>query len=89
MHCVSNEESEKVAPRDLRKILHSIARTLPDNFKLANDPDTDIVHYHEILGCTTLFGARSIVIVVDVPLLDREHFYEVYNILNFPHVQAR
>ena len=41
-------------------------------------------HYYEILGCTTLFGARSIVIVVDVPLLEREHFYVVYNILNFP-----
>ena len=31
-----------------------------------------------------LFGVRSIVIVVDVPLLDREHFYVMYNISNFP-----
>ena len=73
-----------IALRDLRKILHSIARILPDNFKLANDPDTDIWHYYEILGCTTLFDARWIVIVVNVLLLDREHFYVVYNILNFP-----
>ena len=36
------------------------------------------------MGCTTLFDARSIVIVVDVPLLDRKHFYVVYNILNIP-----
>ena len=73
-----------IALCDLKKILHSIARTLPDNFKLANDPDTAIWHYYETLGCTTLSDARSIVILVDVPLLDREHFYVVYNIFNFP-----
>ena len=73
-----------IALHDLRKILHSIAWALLDNFKLANDPDTGIWHYYEMLGCSTLFGAESIVIVVDMPLLDREHFYVVYNILNFP-----
>ena len=73
-----------IAPQDLRELLYSIAQVLPDNFKLASEPDKDIWHYYRILGCRTLFDARSIVVVVDVPLLDREHSYVVYSILNFP-----
>ena len=73
-----------IAPHDLRGLMHSIAQTLPDNFKLASDPDKDIWYYYRILSCRTLFDSKSIVVVVDVPLVDREHFYIVYSILNFP-----
>ena len=31
-----------IAPHDLRELMHSIAQTLLDNFKLASDPDKDI-----------------------------------------------
>ena len=39
---ISHLSPSIIAPHDLRKILHSIARTLPDNFKMANDPNTDV-----------------------------------------------
>ena len=31
-----------ITPHDLRGLMHSIAQMLPDNFKLASDPDKDI-----------------------------------------------
>ena len=73
-----------MAPHDLRGLMHSIAQTLPDNFKLASDPDKDIWYYYRILSCRTLFDSKSIVVEVDAPLVDREHSYIVYSILNFP-----
>ena len=73
-----------IAQHDLRGLMHSIAQTLPDNFKLASDPDKDIWYYYRTLSCMTLFDSKSIVVVVDVPLVDREPSYVVYSILNFP-----
>ena len=69
----------------------SLPRTtaqLPDNFQLASDPDKDIWCYYKILSCTTLFDVKSVVVVVDVPLLDRERSYVVHSILNFLLPQA-
>ena len=73
-----------IAPHNLRGLMHSIAQTLPDNFKLASDLDKDIWYYYRILSFRTLFDSKSIVVVVDIPLVDREHFCIVYSILNFP-----
>ena len=73
-----------IAPHDLRGLMHSIAQTLPDEFKLGSDPDKDIWYYYRTLSCRTLFDSKSIVVVVDIPLVDREHSYIVYSILNFP-----
>lgn len=56
---------------------------LPDKFKFTSEPDNDIWHYYRILSCSTLFDKRSIVIVVKVPLLDRDNSYILYRILNF------
>ena len=72
------------APQDLRGLTHSIALTFPDNYKLASDPDKDIWYYYRILSCRTLFDSKSIVVEVDAPLVDREHSYVVYSILNLP-----
>ena len=52
-----------IAPHDLRGLMHSIAQTLPDNFKLASDPDKEIWYYYRILSCRTLFDSKSIYIV--------------------------
>lgn len=73
-----------IAPHDLRRMLRSVSQALPDKFKLASEPDKDIWHYYRILSCSTLFDKRSIVIVVEVPLLDRDNSYILYRILNFP-----
>ena len=60
-----------ITPHDLGELMHIIAPTLPDNFKLASDPDKDIWYYYRTLSCRTLFDSKSIVVVVDVPLVDR------------------
>ena len=72
-----------IAQHDLRELMYSIAQTLQDNFKLASDPDKDVWYYYRTLSCWTLFDSKSIVVVVDVPLVDREHSCVVCSILNF------
>ena len=73
-----------ISPHRLRILLEEIAKTLPEEFKLAREPGKDIWYYYRTLGCSTLFNEQSITIVAHIPLLDREHTYEVYRIFNFP-----
>ena len=73
-----------ITPVELRRLLEGVSRTLPADFKLPKRPGDNIWYFYHTLKCNTLFFNRSIVIITHIPLVDTEHTYEIYRILNFP-----
>ena len=73
-----------VTPRRLRIVLEDVARSLPSNLKLTKNPRTDLWYYYKTIGCSTILDHSTVVIIIRIPVLDTEHVYRVYRILNFP-----
>ena len=55
---------------------------LLQHLTLPNDPDRELWKYYQALTCTTILVTGMLLVVVSVPLLDRENKFEIYNAIN-------
>jgi len=72
-----------ISPSSLRKLLLEVKNQLPINYRLPENPQTNIWYYYKIVHCTTYFYKNKIQIVLNVPLLNVKHTYEIYQVINF------
>lgn len=72
-----------VTPGHLREVLLGIQTELPHHLRLPVDPTKELWKYNA-LGCVTLLENRKLLILMSIPLLDRESVFEIYQVINLP-----
>ena len=55
---------------------------LPHHLTLPNDPVRELWKYYQSLACTTILDRGMFLVVVLVPLLDRDNKFEICNVIN-------
>lgn len=73
-----------VTPGHLRELLLKIQAELPHHLRLPVSPDEDLWKYYNALGCVTLLENKKLLVLMSIPLLDRESIFEVYQVVNLP-----
>ena len=73
-----------MTPNYLREILTKIQTELPPHLRLPVDPTEELWRYYSALGCVTLMEGDKLLILMSVPLLDRDSTFEIYQVINLP-----
>ena len=73
-----------VTPSHLRSILVGIRARLPHHLRLPVDPTKELWMYYNALGCVTLLEDDKLLVLLSVPLLDRDSIFEIYRVMNLP-----
>lgn len=73
-----------IAPVDLRQLLMNIRKHSPTEFRLPLSPEEQLWSFYKVLPCTTLLEYDRLVIVLSIPLLDREKMFELYKMHTLP-----
>ena len=72
-----------ISPVHLRATLHSILSQLPVHFVFPANPDTDLWYFYQTLTCTTAMSPGNVIVTVDIPLLEVNSPFDVFQVLNF------
>ena len=67
-----------ITPRGLKKLLTEIKGHLP------YDPRGKIWKFYQTLSCATAIDQGKFLIIVSIPLLNKNNKYEAYSIFNMP-----
>lgn len=73
-----------ISPTQLKSMLKEIKDQLPIGYKLPQDPDSNLWYYYKNLQCTTYIQDNKIQIILNIPLLNTKHTYEIYKVINIP-----
>ena len=73
-----------MTPNYLREILTKIQTELPHHLRLPVDSTEELWRYYSALGCVTLMEGDKLLILMSVPLLDRDSTFEIYQVINLP-----
>ena len=73
-----------ITPKNLKKLLLEMQSKLPFHLTLPEDPGKDLWKYYQTLTCTTILDEDKFLIIVSIPLLDRETTFETYKVFNTP-----
>ena len=57
--------------------------------RLPVDPIEELWKYYSALGCVTLIENDKLLILMSVPLLDRDSIFEIYQVINLPITYSR
>ena len=72
-----------ITPGELKRILTGIQSQIPNHLTLPA-PTEDIWYYYKTLTCATLIKDQQFVTLVNLPLLELNSLFEVYQIHNIP-----
>ena len=73
-----------ISPKNLKDLLIEIESHLPTFLQLPYDPRREIWKLYKILTCTTVPEKGRFLVVVSIPLLDKNSKFEIYEIFNIP-----
>ena len=73
-----------ITPKNLKHLLIDMSSKLPHHLTLPDDPDEGLWKYYQSLTCTTILDKSMFLVVVNLPLIDRDHKFEIYQIINSP-----
>ena len=71
-----------ITPENLKKLLLEMQTKLPYHLTLPEDPTENLWKYYQSLSCTTILDEDKFLVIVSVPLLDRETTFEIYKVFN-------
>ncbi|KAH3755679.1 hypothetical protein DPMN_190377 [Dreissena polymorpha] len=72
-----------ISPIHLKDVLLDIATKVPNNLQLPANPKTDLWHYYQSTSTTVVMSPTTIIITMDIPLLEIGASFEVYEVFNF------
>jgi len=72
-----------ITPKFLKSLLISIATQLPPALSLPLAPVPHQWQYYKFLTCTTMLHENQILVIISVPLLDRNGQFEIFQVHNF------
>ena len=67
-----------ITPTNLKKLLLEMQSKLPYHLTLPEDPMENLWKYYQSLTCTTVLDEDKVLVIVSVPLLDRDTTFEIY-----------
>ena len=73
-----------ITPTNLKKLLLEMQSKLPHHLTLPEDPMENLWKYYQSLTCTTVLDEDKFLVIVSVPLLDRDTTFEIYKVSNTP-----
>lgn len=73
-----------ITPIRLREVLLDIQTRLPHHLRLPVDPTKQLWQYYSTLGCVTLLENKKLLVLISIPLLDKDSTYEIYQVINLP-----
>ena len=73
-----------VSPTSLRKVFNEIRGHLPPTLRLPKSPRTSLWYYYKTLTCSTVFDENKIIVIINIPLVDADGQYDLYQIFNVP-----
>ena len=73
-----------ITPKNLKHLLIDMSSKLSHHLTLPDDPDEGLWKYYQSLTCTTILDKGMFLVVVNLPLIDRDHKFEIYQIINSP-----
>ena len=71
-----------ITAQSLKRLLLDMRSKLPHQLTLPNDPDRELWKYYQSITCTTILDRGMFLVVVLVPLLNRNNKFEIYNVIN-------
>ena len=71
-----------IKPKKLKETLITISEKLPESLRLPFNPKTHIWNYYRMLTCSVVFENDRILVVINVPLINRGTQFEVFKIYN-------
>ena len=73
-----------IKPEKLRNTLLAIKEKLPENLRLPFNPKSEIWEYYRMLTSSVIFDNDRILVIINVPLINRGTQFEVYKVYNMP-----
>ena len=73
-----------IKPKKLQETLLTIKEKLPESLKLPFNPRTQIWNYYRMVTSSAIFENNKILIILDIPLINRGTQFEVFKIYNMP-----
>ena len=73
-----------ITPKSLKNLLIEMRSKLPHHLTLPDDPERQLWKYYQSLTCTTILDKGMFLVVVNLPLIDRDHKFEIYQVINSP-----
>ena len=71
-----------ITAKSLKRLLLEMKSKLPHHLTLPNGPDRKLWKYYQSFTCTTILDRGMFLVVVLVPLLDRDNKFEIFNVIN-------
>ena len=82
MLSLGNLSPPVITAQGLKRLLLEMKSKLPHYLTLPYDADRELRKYYQSLTCTTILDREMFLVVVSVPLFDRDNKFETYNIIN-------
>jgi hypothetical protein len=73
-----------IDPNNLRILLSDIKSKLPPHLRLPKDEKRDIWQYYQFMTCSTVLEKDSILVILNVPLMDLTKKIDIYKVHNLP-----
>ncbi|MCG8033933.1 MAG: envelope fusion protein, partial [Candidatus Thiodiazotropha taylori] len=73
-----------LSPSNLRSLLLEIRNNLPTTLALIGDPSSDLWLFYQRLQTSALFFDTKIVVIVQIPLLEVNNQFDVYQVFSLP-----
>ena len=71
-----------ITTQSLKRLFFGDEIQIPHHLTLPNDPEKELWKYYQSLTCTTILDRGMFLVVVSVPLLDRDNKFENYHVIN-------
>ena len=71
-----------ITAQSLKRLFLEMKYKLPHHLTLPNDSDRELWKYYQSLTCTTIWDRGMFLVVVLVPLLERDNKFEIYTVIN-------
>ena len=73
-----------LSPTNLRSLLLEIKSHLPASLALIGDPKSDLWLFYQRLQISAMLYENKIVVIIQIPLLEINHQFDVYQVFNLP-----
>ena len=73
-----------ISPKDLLELLNGLKNQIPNGFKLPMHPTRKLWEFYRFLTCSALLDQDRILVLLSVPLLDTDAYYELYSATSLP-----
>lgn len=73
-----------LGPKDLLELLNGLKTPIPKALKLPLHPARKLWEFYRILTCSAILDQTRLLVILTVPLLDADSYFELYSATSLP-----